>query len=240
MAVHQPLATTEDRHTNLRLKSGELGAPQHRVCRTQNCVPSWAQHDRLPEVRNCSMGRRLTGALASAVIAVSVGCLAGCGTPTSPSPLTDQSVFPAVKSSAYGLIAANPAITDQIELSTNRLPTGGPLHATLEVVNHSSGPIALSKTCKSDMLGVLGNKSIPPRFSFRNTCESKKVVLRPGTNRWPLHVMTTYLYCTGPNGSRPCLKGGGFPPLPRGGYYMVLIGSGLPLPAPRPVPVSLT
>ncbi len=113
--------------------------------------------------------------LASAVIAVSVGCLAACGTPTSPSPLTDQSVFPSVKASAYGLIAANPAITDQIELSTNRLPTGSPLHATLDVVNHSSRPVTLSKTCKYAMLGVLGSQTIPPRFSFRNPCESQQV-----------------------------------------------------------------
>jgi hypothetical protein len=69
------------------------------------------------------------------------------------------------------------------------------------------------------------------------------LLIAPGTNRFPITVMTTYLACRrqGPVTTEPACTPTGMPRLPQGRDDAVLVGSGgLALPEPRPVPVTHT
>jgi hypothetical protein len=145
-----------------------------------------------------------------------------------------------------GLIPANPALHDHLELSKNRVQAGGPLTATLVIVNDSSKTINLSSPCTPMMDVILTDKSMPtsaigmPHPGF---CRRAPVLIPPGTTVRNLGaVPTTYLDCTSSPGQQvvQCLPNGQIPPLPPGRYYAVLTGDGLALPAPTPVPVNVT
>src|ERR1019366_1365904 len=77
------------------------------------------------------------------------------------------------------------------------------------------------------------------------TC-APTIRLKPGVNRFPVTVATTYQECLGPGGQSttyvpPC-AGTGEPPLPAGTYGTKIITYGLPTstPAPRSIKVTLT
>lgn len=89
---------------------------------------------------------------------------------------------------------------------------------------------------------VLTNRQIPPDAVFRLFCPLGPVLIAPGENRLPVTVMTTYQQCSPAKhqaGGIPPCPDGRMPPLPRGNYEAVLIGS-LPVPAPAPVAVTLS
>ena len=145
-----------------------------------------------------------------------------------------------------GLIPANPALHDHLELSKNRVQGGRPLTATLVIVNDSSKTINLSSPCRPLMDVILTNKSMPVTpigTPHPGDCLTTPVLIPPGTTVRHLGgVPTTYLDCTSSPGQQviQCLPNGQIPPLPPGRYYAVLTGDGLALPAPTPVPVDVT
>lgn len=175
-----------------------------------------------------------------AVLLLGSGCSATSKStrPTSASTVSRQS--------RSGLIPANPALHDHIELSSERVQAGGPLTATLVIVNDSSKAINLSSPCRPLMGVILTNKSMPssaigtPRPGY---CLTTRLLVHPGTTHQRLGmVQTTHLDCTTQAGQQvmQCLPNGKIPPLPPGRYYAVLSGDGLALPPPTPVPVDLT
>lgn len=150
------------------------------------------------------------------------------------------------RQSQSGLIPANPALHDHIELSTGRVQAGGPLTATLVIVNDSSKAINLSSPCRPLMAVILTSRSMPPGAIGTpqpNHCLKEPLLVHPGTTHRILRmVLTTYFDCTAQGGQQvmQCLPDGKIPPLPSGRYYAVLTGDGLALPPPVPVPVVLT
>ena len=150
------------------------------------------------------------------------------------------------RQSQSGLIPANSALHDHIELSTKRVQAGGPLTATLVIVNGSSRAINLSSPCRPLMGAILTNKSMPPSAigtPHPGDCLTTPLLVHPGTtHRYLGLVPTTYPDCTAQAGQQvmQCPPNGKIPPLPPGRYYAVLIGDGLALPPPTPAPVDVT
>jgi len=177
----------------------------------------------------------------AAVLLLGSGCSAAsqAARPTSASTLARQS--------QSGLIPANPALHDYIELSTKRVQAGGPLDATLVIINDSSKAINLSSPCSPEMGVILTNKSMPPSAigtPHPGFCLTTPLLVPPGTSVRSLGtVPTTYLDCTASPGLQvvQCLADGRIPPLPAGSYHAVLTGGdGLALPPPIPVTVDVT
>ncbi len=143
----------------------------------------------------------------------------------------------------YGLLPADPHLTDRISLTADRVTPGRVLNGTLVVVNDGTAPINLTKPCRPDFVVALTNSSYAPQVAFATMCSSAPLIIASGTNRFPIQVMTTYVGCSpgGPQAPEPaCTANGGPPPLPGGNYDAVLIGFVLPLPEPHPVAVQLT
>jgi hypothetical protein len=142
----------------------------------------------------------------------------------------------------YGLAAPNPTLTDRIELATSRIRSGRSLDGALIVVNHSTRSINLTHPCRPEFTVALTNSRYMPLVAFTTGCSDQAFMVKPGTNRLPLHVTTTYLACgqTPSSSTKPRCTSSGPPPLPPGIYDAVLIGFGLRLPEPQPVAVTLT
>jgi hypothetical protein len=176
----------------------------------------------------------------AAVVLLGSGCSAAsqAARPTSASTVSRRS--------QSGLIPANPALHDHIDLSTKRVQAGGPLAATLVIVNDSSKSINLSSPCSPQMGVILTNKSMPPSAigtPHPGRCSTRPLLVHPGTSVRTLGtVPTTYLDCTASPGLEvvQCLPDREIPPLPAGTYHAVLTGDGLALPPPTPVAVDVT
>jgi len=136
-----------------------------------------------------------------------------------------------------GLLPAWPQLADHLVVDGT---AGGPLHGTLVVVNRGDRPIDLTTRCRPKYGVVLGNATYSPHVVFPATCDTRPLVIPPGTTRLEVRISTTYLMCTrsAPTPSMPPCNGSGPPPLPAGRYRTVLQGSGLALPQPRSVVVS--
>ena len=178
------------------------------------------------------------------VVVCGVGLLTACGSPVPNAARSTETSTTKVPSSD-GLVAADPRLTDRVELSRNRVVSGQPISGTLVVTSKAPTPINLTKTCRPDFQVVIGNGSITPNPGFAAVCGLQPFYIQPGTNRFPITVITTYLGCEQPGGSSAiptptCVKNGP-PPLPPGVYHTILFGSGAtPLPEPAPVVVTLT
>ena len=182
-------------------------------------------------------------AFMASLIACGLLLLAGCGqvhSSTQGSSRTTVTTAPPLPK-GYGLVAADPSLTDRIVLSSTRIASGHSIDGVLLVVNHGSVPINLTKMCQPDFVVVLTSSNCLPQVAFAAMCSFHPFIILPGNNRLPFQVITTYYGCQ--NGGLPspepkCLSDGP-PPLPRGNYDAVLIGDGLGLPEPRPIPVML-
>jgi hypothetical protein len=146
------------------------------------------------------------------------------------------------RSGTYGLIPANPNLTDRIVLKSSRVISGHNIDGTLLVINHGTTPINLTKSCKPGYVVALTSSRYSPQVAFTTSCSSLGFVIAPGTNRLPFRAITTYLDCqqVETQTTEPKCTHNGPPPLPAGTYEAVLYGSGLALPKPRPVSVTLT
>jgi hypothetical protein len=108
--------------------------------------------------------------------------------------------------------------------------SGNTIDGTLVVVNRGS-PVNLTKSCRPDYVVVLTNAKYAPQVAFTSDCLAQPFTIRTGTNRLPIHVLTTYLVCHPP----ACTSD-----LPAGNYDAVLVGNGLALPEPKPISVTLS
>lgn len=146
---------------------------------------------------------------------------------------------------ATGLITAPRGLTDRLVLKQTRVTAGTPIEATLIVTYRGRASINLNHHCAPQYAVVVTNRRFPPEAAFATSCSLLPFIIRPGENRLPATVLTTYLSCSevasqATKASPSCLQGRQrMPPLPPGRYEAVLVGDGLPLPAPAPVPVSL-
>lgn len=142
----------------------------------------------------------------------------------------------------YGLVAPDPSLSDRMVLSSTRIASGHPIDGYLLVDNHGTVPINLTHGCRPDFVVVLTSSSYTPQVAWTTGCSGLAFIIEPGTNRFPLQVMTTYLECRqrGPVTTEPKCLTSGPPPLPAGNYDAVLVGDGLALPKPQPISVILT
>jgi hypothetical protein len=145
-----------------------------------------------------------------------------------------------------GLTQAPRQFSDRLVLSHTSVTAGVRISGALIVTNHGTTPVNLTHGCRPDFAVVLTGRGFPPRVSFASDCSTLPFIIKPGVNRLPVTVMTTYQGCTqdlkqATHSVPACLRGRGMPPLPEGRYQAVLVGGGnLPLPAPTPVRVLLT
>jgi hypothetical protein len=138
-------------------------------------------------------------------------------------------------------VTPNPALTDRIDLTTTRIRSGHPIDGALVVVNHGATAINLTDPCGPEFAVALTNSRYVPLVAFAAACSIRAFMIKPGTNRLPLHVTTTYLGCgqTPSPFTEPQCTSSGPAPLPTGAYDAVLVGFGLRLPEPEPVAVTL-
>jgi hypothetical protein len=147
---------------------------------------------------------------------------------------------------ATGLIPAPSGLTDRLILRQSRVTAGTPIKGTLIVTYRGRAPINLTRHCSPQYAVVVTNHRFPPDAAFASRCSLLPFLIKPGANRLPVTVLTTYITCSEVRkqatiSSPPCRHGNRkMPPLPPGRYEAVLVGDGqLPLPAPAPVPVVL-
>jgi hypothetical protein len=150
-----------------------------------------------------------------------------------------------------GLVRASSELTDRLELTLAQVTAGTPIKGTLVVINHGQTAINLNSRCQPKYAVVLTNHKFPPIAAFAADCATLPRLIKPGVNRLPVSVITTYQSCSaasqqaaGANRLPPCIHDshGGYlpPPMPAGHYEAVLVGHGqLPLPAPTSIPVTL-
>jgi len=148
--------------------------------------------------------------------------------------------------SSYGLTPADPRFTDHIELSRYRVPAGQSISGNLVVSSKASTAINLTTQCRPQFQVVISNIGITQRPVFTRMCSNGPLIIKPGVNRFPITVVTSYFECVQPGGTSvtpipECTASGLPPPLPPGIYFTTLIGSGAtPLPEPASVRVTVT
>jgi len=178
------------------------------------------------------------GYLVLTCVALMAATCAGCSTSQPAAPPTTTSTTLVSKS---GLIRADPRLTDRIVLTKARVSAGITIAGTLIVTSRASTPINLNRGCRPDYLVALTSKRYRPAVVVPTSCVGEPLIIRPGINRLPVTVFTTYLVCGQPGTpSMPACLDNAPAPLPAGKYEAVLFGSGLALPAPTPVMVMLT
>ncbi len=136
-----------------------------------------------------------------------------------------------------------PELTGRLVLDWSTVRAGTPIKGALLVTNHGDRAINLNTRCRPNFYVVLTHGGRPPEeLPSRGICSHAPLIVKPGQNRLPLAVFTTYSACSPePQGAMPRCLAIGMPPLPPGRYTAVLVGAGeLRLPAPAPVPVLLT
>lgn len=173
-----------------------------------------------------------------------IGLLTACSSPT-PKAVQTTETSTTKPPLTDGLVAADPRLADRVVLSRDRVAPGQPISGTLVVTSKAPGPINLTRSCRPKFQVVIGNRAITQQPAFTEECSSQPFYIKPGTNRFPITVITTYFECLQPGGSSvisiPACGPDGAPPLPPGIYHTTLFGSGAtPLPEPPPVDVTLT
>jgi hypothetical protein len=187
--------------------------------------------------------------LAAAAFVAAAGLLAACAPSQAQTSLRDgpaSRVPEAGKGPPTGLVPAAPGLAVRLVLSRTSVTAGTPIAGTLVVTNPGRRPVNLNHGCRPQYAVVLTRPGIPPTAGFPALCGSRPFIIKPGQNRLPVTVFTTYSGCTQAAGQAtstvPACRHGRqlVPPLPPGRYRAVLVGDGLPLPAPAPVAVTLS
>jgi hypothetical protein len=128
-------------------------------------------------------------------------------------------------------------ITIRVKLDRTRVVVGTPIKGTAVLTNDSSSAIPVQQCATDGWLAVgLTNKKIgfSPAWALVGCAPS--VLLKPGPNRFPLKVITTYESCLQPGGQSTtfmprCLSSGSsfiLPALPPGRYSTKVLTVGLP------------
>jgi hypothetical protein len=139
-----------------------------------------------------------------------------------------------------------PAVQSRIVLDRTRVFAGTPIHGEALLTNTTRKTITV-QACSAGGWFRVG--LINARVSFEPAdpliaCRPS-VRLRPGVNRVPITVSTSYLICTQktnqPAPDLPACIPTGMPPLPAGEYSTKTIATGLPAgsQAPRTIHVTL-
>jgi hypothetical protein len=144
-----------------------------------------------------------------------------------------------------GLIPAASRISDRVVLSEHTVSAGTSISGTLEVTNQSPTAVNLTRLCRPNFAVVIASGVIDQRPGFAQPCTNQPFIVEPGTNSFPISVLTTYFECLPPGSSsltsEPSCTGSTMSPLPAGSYHTILYGSGdLALPEPAPVAVTVT
>ena len=173
------------------------------------------------------------------VLALSIGLGTGLGIAEAPSPSTGP-------------------ITDQLVLGATRVSAGKEIHGVL-VVGNPGGTINLTRVAtvtvrrkirlSGCMPGVgvgLGNSHYQQGVGFLLPCSGAPFLIRRGTTRIPVTILTTYVSCAQLDGTvtpsnPPCASSHGVlhaPPLPAGTYETRVDWSEtVPIPTPKAVTV---
>lgn len=180
------------------------------------------------------------------------GLLAGCGTPAagpdaaSPGPsATRTATAMPTAAPTLGLRPASPLLTTRLVLTRTTATAGTPIRGVLVVTYRGSRALNLTRQCRPQFAVILTNSAFPPEAAFPLVCSLEPFLVKPGENRLPFTVSTSYPRCSqtgsAADGTPPCGSGTALmPPLPAGHYRAVLVGDALALPAPAAVPVTLT
>jgi hypothetical protein len=174
-----------------------------------------------------------------------IGILAACSTTR---PGTTGSTVPSTTKplNSYGLAPADLRFTDHIELSRDRAPAGQSISGDLVVTSKAAAAINLTSQCRPQFEVVINNAAITQRPVFTRMCSNGPLIIKPGINRFPITVVTSYFECVQAGVSSvssipECTASGSPPPLPPGVYHTTLVGSGAtPLPEPASVRVTVT
>jgi len=144
------------------------------------------------------------------------------------------------RAASAGSLPGSPQLTGRLVLDLNQVRAGNSVKGALIVTNRGGKAIT---RCRPEFYVVLTPKGqAPEELPSRAVCSREPLVLKPGLNRLPISVSTTYATCSPePQANTPRCIASGTPPLPPGRYEAVLMGSaGLHLAAAKPVDVVLT
>jgi hypothetical protein len=126
--------------------------------------------------------------------------------------------------STVGAAGAHRPLVVNVVLAKDRAAAGTPIHATAVFTNRTSHQIMV-ETCAADGWLEVGLKSATyrPQFAHPSPACPPSVRLKPGVNRFPVMILTTYDGCLEPTGQSVvrmphCLAGNRLPPLPTGRY----------------------
>ena len=139
---------------------------------------------------------------------------------------------------AAGAASRSP-VSLRINLDATSVIAGRSIHGTALLTNSSSKTI-LVETCALDgWLDVgLANKNVAYEPVSPLVACQPTVTLKPGINRFPITVETTYQVCQ-KHGTPRCTKTG-MPSLPKGTYHVDVIAEGLPKGTRTSVKTSVT
>ncbi len=187
--------------------------------------------------------------LAATAFAAAAGLLAACA------PSQAQTSFPAAppsrlpatsKGPPTGLAPALPGLTGRLVLSHTRVTAGTPITGVLVVTYRGDTPVNINHACRPQYAVALTRHGFPPDVAFPAACGLRPFIIKPGQNRLPVTVLTTYSTCTQgasqAGGAVPACRHDRqvMPPLPPGRYRAVLVSTGFPFPAPAPLWVTLS
>jgi PASTA domain len=161
--------------------------------------------------------------------------------------------FAALAGSATASASSQPPIKVTVSLSSHRVVAGQPISGIVVLTNTSTRAITVN-TCAINGWLAVGLSGKVNSYPFGHTLVgcAPSIRIKPGTNRFPVRVITTYPVCTEaePSGSHPtpaapnCVLSHGqmtSPPLPAGMYLSKVDIVGLPglTRTPNRVAVSL-
>lgn len=123
--------------------------------------------------------------------------------------------------------ASKSPISIRVSLDTSTTRAGHPIHGTAILTNSSSKSILVRTwECDEWLFEGLANKNVPYQPVVPLASCSPTIKLKPGVNRFPITVSTSYQVCQ-TRGTPRCTKSG-MPSLPKGTYHIAVITNGLP------------
>jgi hypothetical protein len=140
-------------------------------------------------------------------------------------------------------------VSVQVKLNTTTIRAGHPIHGTAILTNSSSKSILVQAwNCNQWLFVGIASKQVAYDPAVPTSACPNSVTLKPGINRVPITVSTSYDACQqGPRKGTIELphcagvdKKMGMPALPRGVYHVVVLTNGLPQFAPYVSRVRVT
>jgi hypothetical protein len=138
---------------------------------------------------------------------------------------------------------AKSPITVRIALSRTDAIAGESIRGVAIIINSTRNSIPVRSCALDGWLFVgIANKDIPFNPVVAVVACAGSIHLKPGANRFPLSVSTSYQQC-GPSasdtGGQHCTSTG-MPPLPKGTYHTSVVILGLPPGTANPAPKAIT